>query len=539
MVKSGTILPRQWSQGATPPHRGFLHDEDGTRRASAQVFAAVDQMVKELERVDRPVDSKDVDIVILSGLTPQYDAEVRMLESSSDWPARGWIERAVISQFERLESEKSAAGSMAMFAGRRNGHGSNPPPRCQICSRTGHTAQGCKEFRDLKKGQKTSDGNGGNNGDRCGGNSKSKHRKAKAHNHVDDEYTAEEHSHADNKYNGIRHRCYFCEGAHKSDDCPNRAEATDTAYGAGPKQGGFAGSLRGILGAGLFASVNPGSAPIANDATKRLKERHGSEFWANDSGVTEHMTRDPLGLEDCTPAPAGERVESAGGDFLPVTGYGRLRLQVDQSNSRFTGLTRELILERVAHVPNLGQQNLLSTKRLTQIYHPRRGGKSLIFRPLRPENGLLEIRARRRVKRSRRGKLKTVCTAPASFSSPGLESSPPGTGRPSPPNTPAGTHPGAEQLSLPPSPPGPACRPPEEERLLPEKLPSFVPKELDGETTDREPEGGDRKREIRAATRGQYIGNFVHYGSRTAGNPRNAFGALTEKTDDKTDAEAV
>ena len=44
----------------------------------------MDQMVKELERVERPVDSKDVDIVILSGLTPQYNAEVRMLESSSD-----------------------------------------------------------------------------------------------------------------------------------------------------------------------------------------------------------------------------------------------------------------------------------------------------------------------------------------------------------------------------------------------------------------------------------------------------------------------
>ena len=44
----------------------------------------VEQMVKELERVDRPVDPKDIDIVILSRLTPQYDAEVRMLEGSSD-----------------------------------------------------------------------------------------------------------------------------------------------------------------------------------------------------------------------------------------------------------------------------------------------------------------------------------------------------------------------------------------------------------------------------------------------------------------------
>ena len=44
----------------------------------------IDQMVKEIERVDRPVDAKDLDIVILSGLTSQCDTEVRMLESSSD-----------------------------------------------------------------------------------------------------------------------------------------------------------------------------------------------------------------------------------------------------------------------------------------------------------------------------------------------------------------------------------------------------------------------------------------------------------------------
>ena len=48
----------------------------------------VDQMVKELERVDWPVDPKDIDIVILSGRTPQYDADVCMLQSSSDWPTR-------------------------------------------------------------------------------------------------------------------------------------------------------------------------------------------------------------------------------------------------------------------------------------------------------------------------------------------------------------------------------------------------------------------------------------------------------------------
>ena len=39
----------------------------------------VDQMGKELERVDLLVDPKDIDILILNGLTPQYDADVRML----------------------------------------------------------------------------------------------------------------------------------------------------------------------------------------------------------------------------------------------------------------------------------------------------------------------------------------------------------------------------------------------------------------------------------------------------------------------------
>ena len=215
----------------------------------------VDQMVKELERVDRPVDSKDIDIVILSGLTPQYDAEVRMLESSADWPTRDWIERAVINQFERLESEKSAAGSKAMFAGRGNGHGPKPLPRCQICSRIGHTAQGCKEFRDLKKGQKTSDGNDGENGGRRGGNNKSKPSQGQGA----QSRRRRKHSRgARSRRRPIQQRTtrvlFLRCRAHRSDDCPNRAEACDTAYGSGPKRGAFAGSLRGSLGAGLYAS---------------------------------------------------------------------------------------------------------------------------------------------------------------------------------------------------------------------------------------------------------------------------------------------
>ena len=72
----------------------------------------VDQMVKELERVDRLVDPKGIDtFILISGLTPQYDAEVRVLESSSDWLTREWIERAVMNQYERLEFENLPPGA--------------------------------------------------------------------------------------------------------------------------------------------------------------------------------------------------------------------------------------------------------------------------------------------------------------------------------------------------------------------------------------------------------------------------------------------
>ena len=111
----------------------------------------VDQMVKELERVDRPVDPKDIDIVILSGLTPHYDAEVRMLKSSSGWPTREWIERALINQYERLECEKSSTGSRATLSARGHRRNDKPPIRCPICSRTGNSAVKCREFQITRR----------------------------------------------------------------------------------------------------------------------------------------------------------------------------------------------------------------------------------------------------------------------------------------------------------------------------------------------------------------------------------------------------
>ena len=82
---------------------------------------------------------------------------------------------------------------------------------------------------------------------------------------------------------------------------------------------------------------------------------------------------------------------------------------MDQDNDTFKGATRELTLGRVAHVLKLGRHSLLSTKRLTTAFdapmrvypaaatiRPRFGRNTLVFRSIRPDNGLLENRARSR-----------------------------------------------------------------------------------------------------------------------------------------------
>ena len=124
------------------------------------------------------MDPKDIDIVILSRLAPQYDVKVRMLERLSDWPTWEWIERGVIHQHERLESDKFAAGSRAMISARGHRRNDTPPTRCPLCSRIGNSALKCREFQITHREKKTNgcqrDGEHGGNdgGGRNGGGSR-------------------------------------------------------------------------------------------------------------------------------------------------------------------------------------------------------------------------------------------------------------------------------------------------------------------------------------------------------------------------------
>ena len=50
--------------------------------------------------------------------------------------------------------------------------------------------------------------------------------------------------------------------------------------------------------------------------------------------------------------------------ILLIVGHRFLRLQLDHGGGRFEGATREITLDRVAHVSGLGHHNLIPTKRL-------------------------------------------------------------------------------------------------------------------------------------------------------------------------------
>ena len=311
-----------------------------------------------------------------------------------------------------------------MLSARGHHRRDKPPVRCPLCSRTGHSALQCRELhitrlekkpiRYQRDGEHGGNGGGGRNGgrggngrggesggaggNRGGGGSKNrsgggdKQNKSSKDSESGDKTTCPD--------------CYFCLEPHKASECPNRSAAATAPATPNSQHAECLGCVCTNLGAGFLVTTSARPALAARSA---LRDWHKDEYWVADSGATENMTQGSSNLEDYTPLPPGYEVENADGVFLPVAGYERLRLLVDKDNGTFKGATRELTLGRVAHVPKLRRHNLLLSKRLTTAFdatirvypaaatiRPHFGRKKLVFRSLRPETGLLEIKARRR-----------------------------------------------------------------------------------------------------------------------------------------------
>ena len=93
------------------------------------------------------------------------------------------------------------------------------------------------------------------------------------------------------------------------------------------------------------------------------------EEWESDSSATFHMSHTRAGMSAYKKASPGTNVEIADGNILPVDGFGRIEVDLDQP-----GRTTKMVkMDDVAYVPGLSR-NLLSTVKAVEQW-----GKPLIY----------------------------------------------------------------------------------------------------------------------------------------------------------------
>ena len=80
------------------------------------------------------------------------------------------------------------------------------------------------------------------------------------------------------------------------------------------------------------------------------------EEWESDSGATFHMSHTRAGMSAYKKASLGTKIEIADGNILPVDGFGKIKVDLDQPGHS----TKMVKMDDVAYVPGLSR-NLLST----------------------------------------------------------------------------------------------------------------------------------------------------------------------------------
>ena len=129
------------------------------------------------------------------------------------------------------------------------------------------------------------------------------------------------------------------------------------------------------------------------------------EEWESDSGATFHMSHTRAGMSAYKKASPGTNVEITDGNILPVDGFGRIEVDLDQP-----GRTTKMVkMDDVAYVPGLFR-NLLSTVIAVEqwgkplIYYRNKavlgfpGEESLVFK-FCPRRGLFSATGARRIPR--------------------------------------------------------------------------------------------------------------------------------------------
>ena len=331
----------------------------------------VDRLAADLHRLgDKSVTELRKCVIIVSGLSADFEMERRILENNPAGLNRAEIERVVGNQYNRLprqqqDSRALSASKDTVTANR--GEGKNRKlhhkfdDNCFNCGKKGHSAGDCRSAK--KKSEKSGaadDRKEGGGSGRC---------------YI---YGSEEH---------LAHRhCGLCKSLeHRTRDCEERR------------------AEKGAMLAKLTVPVVPEVRAVAAMVGAARSDR--KEEWESDSGATFHMSHTRAGMSAYKKASPGTNVESADGNILPVDGFGRIEVDLDQPGHT----TKMVKMDDVAYVPGLSR-NLLSTVKAVEqwgkplIYYRNKavlgfpGEESLLFK-FYPRRGLVSATGARRIPR--------------------------------------------------------------------------------------------------------------------------------------------
>ena len=204
----------------------------------------------------------------------------------------------------------------------------------------------------------------------------------------------------DNKKGGGSGRCYICGGEehlahrhcglcksleHRTRDCEER------------------GAEKSAMLAKLTVPAAPEVRAVAAMMGAARSDR--KEEWESDSGATFHMSHTRAGLSAYKKASPGTDVEIADGNILPVDGFGRPEVDLDQPGNT----TKMVKMDDVAYVPGLSRDLLSTVKAVEQrgkplIFYRNKavlgfpGEESLVFK-FCPRQGLFSATGARRIPR--------------------------------------------------------------------------------------------------------------------------------------------
>ena len=288
----------------------------------------VDRLAADLHRLgDKSVTELGKCVIIVSGLSVDFEMECRILENNPAGLNRAEIERIVGNQYNRLLRQQQDSKALSASKGnitanrekgknRRSHHQFNGI--CFNCGKKGHRAGDCRSAK--KKSEKygaADDRKEGGGSGRCYICGSEKHL---AHRH-----------------------CALCNSLeHRTRNCEER------------------GAEKSAMLAKLTVPAVPEVKAVAAMVGAARSDR--KEEWESDSSATFHMSHTRAGMSAYKVTSPGTNVDIADGNILPADGFGRIEVDLDQPGHT----TKVVKMDDVAYVPGLSRKLLSTIKAVEQ-----------------------------------------------------------------------------------------------------------------------------------------------------------------------------